>query len=82
LIAGEAVPAIERAIISLDGTVGPFGLPSGLSLTETRARHTSVVVGNQAYLVGGVTLSSSGQTDVVPRSSTPTSDSSTAVDRR
>ena len=44
---------IERAAINLDGSIGPFASMS--PLIDGRAAHTSMIVGGELYVVGGLT---------------------------
>lgn len=48
----DAVDNIEEAIINADGSLGGFGVVSGLNATA-RAFHTSEVVGSYLYVMGG-----------------------------
>ena len=52
--------SVERAIIGPDGTAGPFATVAGVSLNTGRAGHTSVVLGNYIYVVGGINNSKLG----------------------
>ncbi len=52
---GRALASVERAAINADGTVGAFAAASGVTLTTARFSHTSVVVGNAVYVLGGAT---------------------------
>ncbi|MNS68290.1 Kelch motif protein [compost metagenome] len=44
---------VERATIWPDGRLGPFTAVPGLALSHARAGHTSVVVGDRLYVIGG-----------------------------
>ncbi|MFN3432323.1 MAG: kelch repeat-containing protein, partial [Candidatus Sericytochromatia bacterium] len=44
---------VERATILPDGRLGPFTAVPGLALSHARAGHTSVVVGDRLYVIGG-----------------------------
>lgn len=43
----------ERATISADGSLGPFTAVSGVTLVVGRTSHTSAVIGNYLYVIGG-----------------------------
>jgi hypothetical protein len=45
--------SIERASISDDGSVGAFSPVTGIALTTPRQGHTSAVIGNYLYVIGG-----------------------------
>lgn len=45
--------SIERAAIGPDGSIGAFAIVPGVSLAVARQGHTSVVIGNMLYVVGG-----------------------------
>lgn len=45
--------SVERAIIKPDGSLGPFALVDGVTLTTARREHTAVVLGNYLYVLGG-----------------------------
>jgi Kelch motif protein len=50
---GKLVDTIERAAINADRSLGPFSIVSGVSLSAARSGHTSVVLGDYLYVVGG-----------------------------
>jgi hypothetical protein len=54
--AGSATSLItvEQAAIAADGSLGPFQIVPGVSLSEPRSGHTSVVLGKFVYNVGGM----------------------------
>jgi N-acetylneuraminic acid mutarotase len=45
--------SVERAAIHPDGSLGPFALVPGVTLTRTRMNHSSLVVGGYLYVIGG-----------------------------
>jgi hypothetical protein len=45
--------SIERASITDDGSLGAFSPVDGVTLVTARADHTSAVIGNAIYVVGG-----------------------------
>jgi N-acetylneuraminic acid mutarotase len=57
---------LERATINADGSLGAFSTVPGVTLTNSRQDHTSVVIGNYLYILGGfvddagVTVTSNG----------------------
>lgn len=44
---------VERAMISPDGSIGPFAALPGVRLATARHGHTATVIGNSLYVVGG-----------------------------
>ncbi len=60
----RALDSVERAVINLDGSLGPFEVLSQVTLATARHQHTSVVIGNNLYLLGGI---ASGPLDSVER---------------
>jgi len=50
---GSALNSVERATINADGSLEPFVTVSGVSLATARYGHTSTVVGNKLYVIGG-----------------------------
>ena len=50
---GSALSSIERAVINADGSLEPFVTVSGISLATARYGHSSTVVGNKLYVIGG-----------------------------
>lgn len=46
--------SIERATIHPDGSVGPFAAIPGVALNIGRFGHTSAILGNYLYVIGGV----------------------------
>jgi Kelch motif protein len=50
---GVTLSSIERASIAADGSLGQFTLLSDVALASARADHTSMVVGNYLYVIGG-----------------------------
>jgi hypothetical protein len=48
------VARVERAPINPDGTLAPFATVAGVVLTKPRQGHTSVVIGNNLYVIGGI----------------------------
>jgi hypothetical protein len=51
---GSALSTVERATIDRDGALGPFATVSGVTLATARQGHTSIVVGNSLYVIGGL----------------------------
>jgi N-acetylneuraminic acid mutarotase len=49
----STLSSVERAMIHADGTLGPFATVSGVNLVTARAFHTSVVIGDYLYVLGG-----------------------------
>lgn len=45
--------SVEQATIGADGTLGPFTLLPDVTLTTARQGHTSAVIGNYLYVLGG-----------------------------
>ena len=45
--------SVERATIALDGSLGPFSAVPEAALRTARSGHTSAVIGNHLYVVGG-----------------------------
>ncbi len=45
--------SVESATIQPDGTLGVFGIVSGVSTATARVGHGGVVIGNHVYLIGG-----------------------------
>ncbi len=54
------LPSVERATLHEDGSLGPFAVVPRTSLTVSRASHSSVVIGNSIYVIGGSTNNGSG----------------------
>jgi N-acetylneuraminic acid mutarotase len=50
---GTPLNSVEGAIIAPDGTLGPFATVSEVTLATAREGHTSAVVGNYLYVLGG-----------------------------
>ncbi|MDB4956369.1 MAG: hypothetical protein JWO36_3938 [Myxococcales bacterium] len=50
-----AADTLERAPIHTDGTLGAFAVETGATLATPRSVHTSVVIGNSLYVIGGET---------------------------
>jgi N-acetylneuraminic acid mutarotase len=50
---GPVLATVERATINQDGSLGPFALVPGVTLTSARAFHTSFVIGSYLYVSGG-----------------------------
>jgi hypothetical protein len=50
---GRKLSSIERATIQLDGSLGPFELLPDVALVTPRSDHTSEVIGNTLYVLGG-----------------------------
>ena len=48
-----ALNSVERAGINADGTIDSFDIVDGTTLVEARAGHTSVVIGDSLYVIGG-----------------------------
>jgi Kelch motif protein len=48
------VPAVERAPINADGSLGAFAPVQGVSLVTGRWRHASAVVGSYLYVISGI----------------------------
>jgi serine/threonine protein kinase/N-acetylneuraminic acid mutarotase len=49
----EFLSSVERATLHADGSLDPFAVVPGASLTVGRASYSSVVVGNSIYVIGG-----------------------------
>jgi hypothetical protein len=45
--------SVERATINADGSLSSFTTVVGASLTQPRSFHSSVVIGNNVYVIGG-----------------------------
>jgi hypothetical protein len=60
---GSFAQGIERAQVNIDGSLTPFQFITGATLRDPRAWHTSVVVGNRVYVIGGELAS--GVTDTI-----------------
>jgi len=56
----QALTRVERAVIKPDGSLDPFAAVTGVTLAKRRYGHTSVVVGNNLYVIGGVSISGTG----------------------
>lgn len=56
---GAALRDVERATINADGSLGPFASIPNATLTTARSAHTTAVVGNYLYVLGGVAGSNS-----------------------
>jgi hypothetical protein len=56
---GQDLASVERAAINPDGTLGSFSAIAGSALTTPRSHHSSQVVGNYLYVLGGVNGGSS-----------------------
>ena len=50
---GTVLETVERATINADGSLGAFAIASGVSLSMSRYGHTTVIVGNYVYVIGG-----------------------------
>jgi len=50
---GTKLSSIERAVIQPDGSLGPFAIVPGVTLATARSGHTSEVIGNTLYVIGG-----------------------------
>lgn len=61
-----ATDIVERATINVDGTLGPFAIVSGVNLSNARYAHTSAVVGNYLYVLGGLSIDSLGHPQFRP----------------
>jgi hypothetical protein len=48
-----ALNSVERAVINADGTLGRFAIVPGINLVTPRQAHTTVVIGDQLYVIGG-----------------------------
>lgn len=46
--------SVERAMINADGSLGAFAIVPGVTLVTGRALHTSAVIGNYVYVMGGI----------------------------
>jgi hypothetical protein len=52
---GVPTNSYERATVALDGTLGPFAVPTGATIVANGlSNHTSVMIGNYVYTFGGV----------------------------
>jgi N-acetylneuraminic acid mutarotase len=49
----SSLDSVERATIAPDGSLGPFSTVSDVALTTARRGHTSAVIGNHLYILGG-----------------------------
>ena len=54
---------VERASINADGSVGPFAIVSGVTLSRTD--FSPVVLGNTLYVIGGSNQTAGGENDVL-----------------
>jgi len=55
-IGGQTIPAgksIERSTISADGTLAPFVVVPDVATVASYGKHTSAVIGNHIYIIGG-----------------------------
>ena len=52
-VTGALQSSVERAAILADGSLGPFMAVSGVTLVTARQNHTSAIVGNYLYVLGG-----------------------------
>jgi N-acetylneuraminic acid mutarotase len=50
---GTPLDSVERAVINIDGTLGPFEVVPTAKLASVRLGHTANVIGNFVYVVGG-----------------------------
>ncbi len=50
---GGKLGTIERAVIQPDGSLGPFAIVPDVALVTARSDHTSEVIGNSLYVIGG-----------------------------
>jgi hypothetical protein len=50
---GTMTNSVERAAINPDGSLGPFAVVNGVHLITARSSHTSVVIADQLYVIGG-----------------------------
>jgi N-acetylneuraminic acid mutarotase len=50
---GGALSSVERATINADGTLGAFAVLPDVFLDTPRYEHTSAVIGNYLYVIGG-----------------------------
>ena len=48
-----SLSSVERATMNADGSLGAFGTMPGSNLATARRAHTSAVIGNHLYVVGG-----------------------------
>ena len=55
---GSPLNSIERATVGPDGSLGRFAIVPGVELTVPRQGHTSLVIGNYLYVLGGFNTSS------------------------
>jgi N-acetylneuraminic acid mutarotase len=55
-----ALASVERATIGTDGTLSSFSTVASASLIQPRFGHTSAVVGNALYVLGGLTVAGGG----------------------
>jgi hypothetical protein len=62
-IAGTVKDSIEQATINSDGTLSPFTL-AAVKLATGRQRHSSVVIGNNIYVIGGSDAGNTSMTSV------------------
>jgi hypothetical protein len=51
---GSSVSSIERATMNADGSLGPFTIIGNISLRLARAQHASALIGNDLYIIGGM----------------------------
>jgi hypothetical protein len=51
--ANAALGTLERAVIHDDGTISDFEQVAGATLVTARAQHTSVVIGDSVFVLGG-----------------------------
>ncbi|HMG56212.1 MAG TPA: hypothetical protein VK601_22085, partial [Kofleriaceae bacterium] len=50
---GVPINTVERAAINADGSLGPFAVVGTATLVTARYAHTSAVLGNYLYVIGG-----------------------------
>jgi N-acetylneuraminic acid mutarotase len=50
---GGSLNNVERALINADGSFGKFAAIPGVTLVTPRQAHTTALIGNQLYVIGG-----------------------------
>lgn len=58
------MPSVERAAIQSDGSLGSFGIVSGVTLIKARCNASVEVIGNLLYVIGGNNASGADEASV------------------
>lgn len=61
---GSPLSSVERAPILLDGSIGPFSVVNGVTLTTPRGRHASAIINGYLYVFGGGRMGTSPVTTI------------------